>query len=311
MMPSQQILFINSFEYYQGKPGFNKLQKPGVPLLVIKQAGYHLVLSLHGGQLLECERQTETGIEKLLWLSPFNSFSPEKAIRGGIPLCLPWFGVHPNRPNANKHGFVRQNLWQLDGISYDTGSIKIDLSFEQTIANSRCSVFPWPFKLQQNLSISEQGLELALSFINRRNEPVSISWAWHTYFAVDSLADVRIHGLEGQTYLDNCQELQEQTQSSELTFGSEVDRVFQPGANSKQIIQDINKRQITICSEAPSCVVWNPGEELAATMPDINQGFEHFICLERGAAFDHSLCLQARESYQSNMLISWPTKAGK
>lgn len=295
---SCQIRFVNSLEYYQAR-GFKRLDPQGIELVIVDNPSFRLVLSRQGGQLLECLRKCDQ--RELLWLSPLNTFAKGTAIRGGIPICFPWFGVKQSNPQAAKHGFVRNRDWRIGSIVSDGSSIELELEIAQSDNPGNPADYPYSFVLQQRIQLSEDGLRCELAMLNNSRSAVNISWAWHSYFNVNA-SETRVEGLSEQHYLDNCDSLQSKLQRGEIEFRAEVDRVYQPGAGSTQYIRT-GDRQIIVASDAPSCIIWNPGELARANMADVAQGFSDFICLERGAAFDQSLTLAAGENYKAKMTI--------
>lgn len=297
---SCQIQFVNSFDYYR-KRGFSRLDPQGVPLAVLDNPQFRLVVSLQGGQLLECYRKSDQ--YELLWLSPLNSFAQGGAIRGGIPICFPWFGVKQSNPSASKHGFVRNQIWRLASVLSDNTGIEIELEIAQDDAPGNSADYPYPFVLQQTINISESGLALQLAMRNDSRDAVNISWAWHTYFNA-KVAVTSIDGLAEQQYLDNCAALQTRLQQGSVEFRGEVDRVYQPGVGSSQSINN-GSGEMTVTSDAPSCIVWNPGELAGENMADVAQGYTDFICLERGCAFDQSLSLESAASFKAAMTITF------
>lgn len=299
---SCQIQFVNSYDYYQAH-GFSRLDQQGINLLLVENAEYRLLISLQGGQLLQCYRKADQ--HELLWLSPLNSFKANTAIRGGVPICFPWFGVNQANPGASKHGFVRNQDWQLTNISSEPDSLCIELFFQQVDQPGNPADFPYPFILLQKISCNDKGLRMELALENQSTSSWPLSWAWHSYFNVESLNDVAITGLEQQDYLDNCQGLSVQQQSGALRFNGEVDRVFQPGVESSQSITTAACKRVDINSSAPSCIVWNPGAELGSQMSDVGAGYRHFVCLERGAAFEQALNLAPGQSYQAWIQIAF------
>lgn len=65
---------------------------------------------LQGAHLIDW---TPAGERPVIWLSTDAGFAPGKSIRGGIPVCWPWFGPHPDHPDAPAHGFARTSPWSV------------------------------------------------------------------------------------------------------------------------------------------------------------------------------------------------------
>jgi len=132
------------------------------------------------------------------------------------------------------------------------------------------------------------------------------SWAFHTYFAINHLDATRVTGLTGEEYLDQTKALTPCTQVSDISFASEVDRVYQGIGDEQSILCDREKARIASIkgSGCPSAIVWNPYTELAAKMKDIGpNGHLQFICVERGAVFNDSCCIKPMGSMTAELSI--------
>lgn len=251
--------------------------KPGLELVVVESGLCRAVIALQGGQLLEFQAR---GRAPLLWLSPRAHFKAGTPVRGGIPLCMPWFGVSrtPGRP---KHGLVRTRPWQLQ-CARECDDGRVELVFTHNHAGDE--VFT-PFQCALTMTLGTT-LGLALNLENRAGEAAEFSWAWHTYFAVDDVGSVRVHGLEDTGYLDNTRELAPGVQQGPLRFPGEVDRAYQDAGPSQQIEA---ANPVRLHSEnCHSVIAWNPGAKLAATMDDIGEHYAGFVCVEHGNAFKNS-----------------------
>ncbi len=268
-----------------------------LPLLIINNKYCEAVVALQGAQLLEF---TPHKGEPLLWLSPNAIFEPGQAIRGGIPVCLPWFGVNQSAPEKPKHGFLRNRDWQLSRVATtDSGATQLTLAFQYETLEPELFVFP--FTVELNITLSDS-LELSITTTNTGHETMPLSWAFHSYHPVANLADVRIEGLEGARYLDNTQGLEPDIQKGAISFNGELDRAYEK-VGAKQLINATPT--ISISGEnCDSAIVWNPGTENSAAMADVGSGnHEQFVCLERGEAFGDAKVLGAGESRTSKVTI--------
>jgi glucose-6-phosphate 1-epimerase len=263
---------INSKEYYPNSKG------PGLPLLLVKSELCNAVISLQGAQLLEFN--TSVG-DPLLWLSPNSDFTPGVALRGGVPICMPWFGVHPTDPHKPKHGFARNHFWQL-GETHLMSDGQVELEF--LYVSEVNELFPYDFSAELRMILGHQ-VSMELTVNNTDSESFTFSWALHNYYQIQYLDKTKVLGLSNRRYLDNLENLTEKTQASDVVFDGPVDRVFPDIANSLIIDKGENAFRIEITHEnCPSVVVWNPGVEAAANVADIGVGQEtRFICVERGA----------------------------
>lgn len=276
------LSLVSSKTLYPHAPGI------GLPLLLVETAVCRAVIALQGAQLLEF---TPKKGAPLLWLSPNCDFTPGTALRGGVPVCLPWFGVNRQDPSKQKHGFARNNPWSLTQVTHHTND-HCELTFQFISAAS--DLFAYAFTAQLHMTLGER-VELALSVTNNDTENFECSWALHSYHPVASLSDVRVLGLAGRDYLDNLSGHERKQLHGDLVFNGEVDRVF-PEIENALTIQ--GSPCITINHHnCPSVITWNPGATNAANIADIGAGQEqHYICVERGAVLGEAWMINAGET---------------
>ncbi|MEM6999172.1 MAG: D-hexose-6-phosphate mutarotase [Pseudomonadota bacterium] len=284
---------VHSAELGLGQPG-----DEGLLLLQIERPGVAALISLQGAQLLRC---CLGGNADLFWLSPNARMQAGQAIRGGVPVCLPWFGVnqHAADPQAAvvKHGFARLQEWAVSDLNLDNDRCAIEFTLAPPYVHSQ--LYPCELICTLRIEFSDAcSMELKVTAI-RGQAP--FSWALHSYFAVAALQQVEISGLSGRSYLDNTDQLKRRRQEGTVTFRGETDRVYLD-VGERQTITDSNRSVVVSGTDAPTAVVWNPGAKLAARMADV--GAEHadnFVCLERGAAFDDELMLTPDESLSARV----------
>lgn len=276
------LRLTNSHEQYPDAPG------TGLPLLAVETSLCSAVISLQGAHLLEFN--TISG-DPLLWLSPNCDFTPGAALRGGVPLCLPWFGVNQTDPAKPKHGFARNSFWELGKAQLlSDGTAELEFLF----LSDANQLFPFDFSAELRMTLGNSA-KLELTVNNTDTDDFDCSWAMHNYHRINSLTDVRVLGLAGKKYFDNFEGYAEKQQTGDVNFPGPVDRVYPEIDNSVTI-----KGSPTIeikHSNCPSVVVWNPGVEAAAKIADIGTGQEQFyICVERGALLGEQWHLPAGTS---------------
>src|ERR1700682_1273142 len=66
---------------------------------------------LHGAHVT---RYQSAGQKPMLWRSAQSLYQADKAIRGGVPICFPWFGPRAGEPTSPIHGFARIKEWQVE-----------------------------------------------------------------------------------------------------------------------------------------------------------------------------------------------------
>ena len=268
----------------------------GLPLLLINTPLCSASLALQGAQLLEFKAANG---EPLLWLSPNCDFTPGTALRGGIPLCLPWFGVNPQDPSKPKHGFARNNPWQLANAQARTdGSVELEFLF----VSDASPLFAYDFSAELRMILGEK-IRLELTINNTDEQAFDCSWVMHSYFPVAKLSDVEVPALAGRNYKDNFANYAVKPQTGALRFPGPVDRVFL-GVNEP--LQILSNPGIHISHEnCPSVVTWNPGAEAAKAIGDIGEGQEaFFVCVERGAVHEESWTIAAGSSQSAWMEIT-------
>lgn len=255
---------------------------PGIPLLVVDSPRCYAVIALQGAQLLEFK--TKPDFTPLLWLSPKAVFDSGKAIRGGIPVCAPWFGPHPSEKTYPKHGFVRIECWTLTQSEQSADGL-VRLTFTYTPSDTGQKLYPYDFTLRLIMTLSED-IQLTLEVTNHSARAMPFSWALHSYHPVGDLTSVQVEGLENIEFLDATDNYARKQEAHPIRFSGELDRVYEH-VPATQVIR--GTPGITLNgTNCPTCIVWNPGKALAATMPDVQGGFSEYICVERGAAHGDS-----------------------
>jgi D-hexose-6-phosphate mutarotase len=224
------------------------------------------VVSLYGGQLLSYQPH---GQPSVVWLSPHSLFQPGKAIRGGIPLCWPWFGAHPTESGQPAHGLARlSTAWTVQGSATSPEGdthLHLELVGDETWPD----IWPHPFRLELRLSV---GAALTVSLIthNPGPEPFQITAALHTYFGVSHAANVTVEGGDGVDYLDKVADFQRFTQHGPVRFEGETDHVYLNTTAECHIIDPGWRRQIVVGKQGSrTTVIWNPGAAKAPHLADL------------------------------------------
>lgn len=239
-------------------------------------------LSLYGAQMLSFAPKGE---EDLLWMSGFSWLETGKAIRGGAPVCWPWFGGSPvdGRP---PHGFARISNWNVAKVeALADGATSVVLSLTQADAPAGLADFDFALEFS---AIIGRTLTMALKCRNLSVKSVPVSAALHTYFSVGAAEKIRISGLDGQEYLNKVPGAPAPTgkQLGDITIGSEVDWVFCPSESVVEIADPVKGRKIRVeKSGSRSTVVWNPWIKKSAAMPDFGDDEYHsMVCVEAANA---------------------------
>jgi glucose-6-phosphate 1-epimerase len=278
---------LNKLHVLKGRGEELKIEsvEDGIPLIEINNRLASASICLQGAHLLSW---VPHGHEDALWLSRDAKFAEGKSIRGGIPVCWPWFSAHQSRSDFPSHGFARTSLWKLDSTeALQDGSTRITLSLHPQAHNEHM----WfsHTALTYVVTIGKT-LQLELVTQNLSEQAVTIGQALHTYFRVSHIGHVTLHGLDQALYLDKLDSFHEKQQQGPIIIDKEVDRIY-IHTRDDCVIEDAGfPRKINIHKEGShSTVVWNPWKETADIMGDLGtHGFEEMLCVESAnVANDH------------------------
>lgn len=261
----------------------------GLPCIDIHNAAADARISLYGGQVLSFRPAGSQ--DERLFLSERAHYAEGKAIKGGIPICWPWFGADPDHAGRPAHGFARTALWDLQEVSEPgTDLTRVTLALRDD--ERWHALWPHAFELQLVIDIGSH-LGLAMTTINRGHLPFQLSQAFHTYFAVGDIADVSVDGLQGLDYLDKPRAFERFQQVGAVTFAGEVDRIYQAVAGSVRIDDSGLKQRVDITGTGSrTAVVWNPWADISAAMGDLtDDAYRRFVCVETANAADDVVTL--------------------
>ena len=241
-------------------------------------------LSLYGAQVLSF---TPHGQQDVLWMSKNTAVENGKAIRGGIPLCFPWFGPHATDNTKAQHGFARLINWQIFSIKQlqnQQTNVQLKLQSNPTTL----AIWPYQFEALLNITVGTS-LQVSLKTINKSNKAFTYSNALHSYFLISNIQKIAIKGLEESMYYNGF-EKQHQTQTQPILkfTEKEVNRRYIHHIKTCTIIDSHLNREIKIeKSGSKVTVVWNPGSNVAATIKDIPpNNHTNFVCVEPANAYN-------------------------
>lgn len=250
----------------------------GLPFIYIKNEKANALISIYGGQVLAF--RPIHAQDDLLFLSKRAYYQQGKAIKGGVPICWPWFGPDPEGKGRSAHGFMRNRMWDVIETSTtpDSGT-RIVLGSADTKETQ--SIWPRSFMLRLEITISNT-LNLELITRNPGSQTCTITQAFHTYFSVGDIRQTHVSSLENTRYIDKVNDNLEKNQIGVVTIEAEVDRIYQ-SVDSNLIIHDTaRKRRIRITSKGNrTAVVWNPWAKISTEMADLeDDDYLRFICVE-------------------------------
>ncbi|KAJ6849805.1 putative glucose-6-phosphate 1-epimerase [Iris pallida] len=282
--------------------GINGLEK-----VVLREGrGCSVEVYLYGGHVTSWKNNRG---EELLFLSSKAIFKPPKAIRGGIPICFPQFSSHGS---LEQHGFARNRFWSIDtdpppfptNTTYKTF---VDLILKPSEEDNK--IWPHSYEFRLRITLSPGGDLMLISRIRNTNldgKPFSFTFAYHTYFSVSDISEVRVEGLETLDYLDNLEEKELFTEQGDaITFESEVDKIYLSTPTTIAIIDHEKKRTFVLRKEGlRDAVVWNPWDKKAKAMADFGDDeYKHMLCVE-AAAIEKPITLRPGEEWKGKLEMS-------
>jgi glucose-6-phosphate 1-epimerase len=272
--------------------------KNGLPRVCVNIPAGTAEIYLHGAQLTSWR---PAGAEEVIFLSQHAQWEPGRAIRGGIPVCFPWFRNKADDPKAPAHGFVRTKAWQLDSVESKGDAALVSLSTASDAATR--AWWPHDFHLTHRLSI---GMELTQELIvsNTGNTPLRFEEALHTYYRVGGAEAVRVKGLDGVAYLDNTDGNREKQQLGDIVFTGQADRAYLDTTHAVEISDPLLRRRIRLEKQnSRTTVVWNPWSTGAQSMADLGDEWRAMVCVEGSNIRDSAVDLAPGEQHTMKTII--------
>ncbi|MCU1718957.1 D-hexose-6-phosphate mutarotase [Pseudomonas sp. 5P_3.1_Bac2] len=255
----------------------------------VRVAGSELLITQQGAQILSY-RQSQSQ-PPVIWLSPQAAYERGQGVRGGVPVCWPWFGALQGNPQAVQamvtpgqeapfHGLVRTLDWQLGEIEEQADSVLLQFSFNSQ--TQPLAIWPHAAELTLRVRLSAEHLSIELITRNLGTTTLAISQALHTYFAVSDIRQVSIEGLEGCEYVDTLADWQIFEQQGAVDFTGETDRIYQNTPAQLHIVDAAWNRKISLVSRASaSAIVWNPWIEKAKRLSQFAYNdWQGMLCIE-------------------------------
>ncbi|MDN2656792.1 D-hexose-6-phosphate mutarotase [Cobetia sp. 14N.309.X.WAT.E.A4] len=237
----------------------------GRMLLILNRAWGELVVCHQGAQVLHYQPASQ---RPWLWVTETPAALPG-SIRGGIPLCWPWFADEYPEGETELHGPARKAEWRIDAVEEDE---------EEGVEIHASPQSPLHAALSPRVVIfaGRHFLKVELITENRGENPVKMTGALHTYFAVEDAFQCRVTGLAGASYLDKRQDFSRLDQQGELGIRGPLDRIYQ--SSQVQVLEDGQRRLRIAKQGSDSTVVWHPGDAPPADTSVENA--RSFLCVE-------------------------------
>ncbi len=267
----------------------------GLDRLALDAGGGDALVYLHGAHVAHFQPK---GGRPVLWMSTASRFESGKPIRGGVPICFPWFGRKPGSPEAPQHGFARILPWRIVEVTREADD-SLRALFELTPQAAARGGFPGELSLSLAVTVSRT-LLMELTVRNVGRTAATYEEALHSYFAVSDVRQVRVRGLEGVGYLDTTTGRERKPGETEpVAISAETDRVY-TGATQAVTVEDPGwHRRIVVAKRgSATTVVWNPWVAKAKAMPDFGDDeWTGMVCVETANALDDAIHLAPGDSH--------------
>lgn len=268
----------------------------GFPLITIENAHARAEICAHGGQVLSYLPAEES--QDLLFVSGQARYESGRPIRGGIPVCWPWFGPDPDAGGRPDHGFARTSDWRLlsTGAMVD-GATRVRLGLRDEEVER--GLWPQSFALEIEITVGSR-LVVALATTNSGDAPITITQALHSYLRVGDVGRAQVLGLAGYDYIDKVADGARMTQSGPINVDRRVDRIYTATTDDLIIDDAALGRRIRIEREGSgSVVVWNPWVEQARSMGDFgDEEYTRMLCVEPANAAADAIDLAPGERHR-------------
>lgn len=284
----------------EGELGFAELENDLV-FITVSNKFADADICLYGAHITSFRPHNSIDI---LWMSEESNFEFGKPIRGGIPVCFPWFGQHKTNPEFPQHGFARLIYWDVVSTATNSlGETEIKLSH---ISNAETKSF-WPYDyLAEIFIVVGQKLRVSLKITNKSTETINYTCALHSYFNLSAIENITIDGLKGVSYYNQLTNDYGIQNEDKLEILEATTRHYLNTESYVVIEDNVFRRRIRV-DKAGSKVttVWNPWIETCTAISDLaDDSFETFVCVEAINAFEYPVTIAPGESFETSAFIS-------
>lgn len=288
----------------------SQFEIPGVAKLIAGNGGLAKIqiafpaasadIYLHGAQVTSWQ---PASAEEVIFLSGQSRWEEGKAIRGGIPVCFPWFRGKADDPKAPAHGFARTREWQLGSLEQENDTVIATLTTESDDASRKW----WPYEFHAALRISVGAeLKLELTVTNSGSLPFHFEEALHTYNRVGDVEAIRVVGLDKVAFLDNRDGNKEKHQQGDIVLSAQTDNAYTDTQSAVEIVDPMLKRRIRLeKSGSFTTVVWNPWSDGAAPLVDLGDDeWRQMACVEASNIIGSAVMLGPGQQHTMTAKIS-------
>jgi glucose-6-phosphate 1-epimerase len=268
---------------------------------VVMSAKSEAEIYLHGAHVT---RYAGHGQKPVLWMSGSSLFQADKPIRGGVPICFPWFGPKAGDGTSPVHGFARILEWDVESATKEPdGAASLVLSLQASDQTRKW----WSneFKALYQVRVGDS-LQLGLTVENRGGEPMSVEEALHSYFTVGDIRQCSISGLQGGQYIEKTDGLKLKEQGNKpVTISAETDRVYTKTIATCTIHDPVLERRIIVEKQhSNSTVVWNPWIAKSKAMADFgDEEWPGMLCVETCNVGDQRITIAPQATHTMQATI--------
>jgi glucose-6-phosphate 1-epimerase len=242
------------------------------------------------------------GREEALFLSSQSRWQNGHAIRGGVPICFPWFGGKADDPKAPAHGFVRTKAWHLESIAQAGNGVTVSMFTESDEDTKRW--WPADFRVVYRVTFASE-LRLELVVTNTGKTALRFEEALHAYHRVGNILNTRVGGLDTVHYIDKTDSNRKKIQHGEIAIVSETDRVYLNTSDAIEMEDPVLRRRTHVAKEnSRTTVVWNPWVQKALSLSDFaDDEWMQMICIETSNVSDFGVDLAPGQQHRMTALV--------
>ncbi len=268
----------------------------GLPVLLVRHERHGaLDVFLHGAHVTSW---VPRGQDPVLWLSPASTFRVDAAIRGGVPICFPWFGGGPDGDRKPSHGYARLRDWQLGSVSEGADGVVITLDLTPGPGHESLAA-------TYRVTMADT-LSLELQVRNTGDVDVTFEEALHTYLAVGDVREVTVAGLGGAMVVDRLgRSAPHHQEDDRQRLTAETDLIYL-GTPATVVTDDPGRgRRVSVEKTGSlSTVVWNPWAQAASAMADLGDAWTSMLCVETANVRDDAVTLSPGGMHTMTATIS-------
>jgi glucose-6-phosphate 1-epimerase len=283
----------------EGEVGFAELEE-NMAFITVSNKFADADICLYGAQVTNFKPYNTI---EILWMSPESKFVEGSPIRGGIPVCFPWFGPHKTDSSKPQHGFGRLMYWDVtETASMKTGETLVRLQ----LCSSEETKAYWDYDFCAELTvIVGKTLTATLKVTNTSPADFEYTCALHSYFSLSSIEEIQIEGLQNTKYYNQLEPGDFIQETEKLEIHKAETRHYYDTETDCIIIDPLFARRIKVAkSGSKITTVWNPWEEASSKIEDLpDDAFHTFVCIEAVNAFNNAIQLAPGESHETSAII--------